>query len=205
MHLKLPSETPIKICFTLWPLGDTIVILEVYSPKTCYRLSSWALLVKLLSDECHRKLAQINQHWLRYWLGAWWHQAPTWANVVPHLCCHMVSLGHNEFRPIIQHTTWKVLYTINFKDLYVCVNILLTTLLIQITHNTTIRNQSCRLHQGPILLNNFHLLVIQMQYMCGILHLCKVSCGLHWTLAQFKPNITHLISLSVLNYGNFPS
>ena len=24
---------------------------------------------------------ELSQHWLRYWLGAWWHQAITWTNV----------------------------------------------------------------------------------------------------------------------------
>ena len=31
-----------------------------------------------------------------HWLGAFKQQAITWANVDPDVCCHMVSLGHNE-------------------------------------------------------------------------------------------------------------
>ena len=38
----------------------------------------------------------INQHWFRRWLGAISQQAITWANVYLDLCCHMVSLGHNQ-------------------------------------------------------------------------------------------------------------
>ena len=32
----------------------------------------------------------LGHHWLGYWLVAWQHQAITWANVNPDLCCHMV-------------------------------------------------------------------------------------------------------------------
>ena len=35
------------------------VILQVQSLSTCYRLSSWALLVKFLSGECHRTSLMI--------------------------------------------------------------------------------------------------------------------------------------------------
>ena len=46
-------------------------------------------LVKLPSDECHRTLLIIGQHWFRWWLGAVRHQATTWANVDTYLCCHI--------------------------------------------------------------------------------------------------------------------
>ena len=36
---------------------------------------------------------------------AWRHQAITWANVDPDLCCHMVSLGHNELNLTNCHTS----------------------------------------------------------------------------------------------------
>ena len=52
--------------------------------------------MKWHSGDCHWTSLKRNQHWFRYWLGAWWHQAITWANVDPNLCCHMASLGHNE-------------------------------------------------------------------------------------------------------------
>ena len=42
-------------------------------------LIAWALPVKLVSDECHRTLLILNQHWLRKWLIR--RQAITWANV----------------------------------------------------------------------------------------------------------------------------
>ena len=51
----------------------------------------------------------------------------------------------------IQRTTWKLCYTQYIKFVCVC-NYSVSTNLMQITPNTT-RNQRCRLHQGPILLN----------------------------------------------------
>ena len=51
---------------------------------------------KLPSDECHKTLLMISQHWFRWWLGAVRQQAITWANVDPDLCCQMASLGLSE-------------------------------------------------------------------------------------------------------------
>ena len=39
---------------THWSLGDVVVILKVQSRNTCYGLSLWASLVRLLWSECHR-------------------------------------------------------------------------------------------------------------------------------------------------------
>ena len=36
------------------------------------------------------------KHWFRQWLGTVRQHAIPWTNVYPDLCCHMVSLGHNE-------------------------------------------------------------------------------------------------------------
>ena len=43
----------------------------------------------------------VNQHWLRWWLGTIRHQAITWANVDPDLCCHMASLDHNGLNSFV--------------------------------------------------------------------------------------------------------
>ena len=47
------------------------------------------------SDECHRTLLVISQHWFRYWLGAVRQQAITWTSVDQDLQRHMASLGSN--------------------------------------------------------------------------------------------------------------
>ena len=44
---------PYPMILTHWSLEDVAVILIVQSPSMCYRLCSWAPLVKLLSGECH--------------------------------------------------------------------------------------------------------------------------------------------------------
>ena len=49
-----------------------------------------------LSDECHETPMMISQYWFRKWLDAIRQQAITWANVVPDLCCLIVSLDHNK-------------------------------------------------------------------------------------------------------------
>ena len=64
------------------------------SLSTCYRSSSWVLLVKLLSGECHRTSAVICLFWFRYWFGADKQRAITWSNVDADLCHHVASLGH---------------------------------------------------------------------------------------------------------------
>ena len=38
----------------------------------------------------------LGQHWLRWWVIAWWHQAIPWASDDQELCHQMVSLGHSE-------------------------------------------------------------------------------------------------------------
>ena len=40
-----------------------VVMFKVSYPNTCYRLRSWALFVKLLSDKCRRTCLMISQHW----------------------------------------------------------------------------------------------------------------------------------------------
>ena len=51
---------------------------------------------KLPSDECHKTVLMISQHWFRQWLGAVRQQAITWANVDPDLWSQMASLGLSQ-------------------------------------------------------------------------------------------------------------
>ena len=53
-------------------------------------------LVKLPSNECYWTLLMLSQHWFRQWLGAIRQRTIAWASIDQDLCCHMVSLGHNE-------------------------------------------------------------------------------------------------------------
>ena len=50
------------------------------------------------TDECHRTLLMISQHWFRWWLGAVMQQAITSANVDSFPCRLMASLGHIELK-----------------------------------------------------------------------------------------------------------
>ena len=58
-------------------------------------ISVWSVLVTLLSGECYITPLMINQHWLRWWLGAVRQHAITWANIDQDLRRPLVSLGHN--------------------------------------------------------------------------------------------------------------
>ena len=54
----------------------------------------------------------LGQHWLRWWLVAWWHQAVTWTNVdlssVEFWCTHLW--------PILQEVLQISIHKINFKN-----------------------------------------------------------------------------------------
>ena len=68
--------------------------------------------LRWLSLDC----MMTSQHYFRYWLGAWRHQAITWANVSSHLWCHMLSQGHNELKKTrklaqVQKNSDKVMIT----------------------------------------------------------------------------------------------
>ena len=52
--------------------------------------------LKLSSSEYHKTSLLISQHRVRWWLGAVRKQAIFWSKIDQSLCCHMVSLGHNE-------------------------------------------------------------------------------------------------------------
>ena len=74
-------------------------------------ISSWGLLVIMLSGKSHWTLLMINQHWFREWLSAIKQQGIIEANVDPHMChCMalpdydqlMVSLGHLQ----LWHQLW---------------------------------------------------------------------------------------------------
>ena len=53
-HIRLEPGFDSWSSFNSLTQWDAAIILKVLSQNTWYRLSSWALLVKLLSGECHR-------------------------------------------------------------------------------------------------------------------------------------------------------
>ena len=98
MNMKVDSGQgwDIVACLTHWSLGDLDVILKIQISFLFYLCVSSYLLMIMPSDECHKTLVLISQHWFRSWLGAVRQQAISWANVDPDLCRHMLSLGPNE-------------------------------------------------------------------------------------------------------------
>ena len=54
---------------TQWPLGD-VMILKMWSPHSCYGLSLWVLLVKLLWGKCPGTPLVMSQNWFSLRLGA---------------------------------------------------------------------------------------------------------------------------------------
>ena len=90
--------TSIWLVPDLWRCSSylKLVSLKLISRIYIFRISYFP--VKLPSGESHNTPLMVAQHWFRWWLGAWWHQAITWANVEPVLCWCMVSLGHNELK-----------------------------------------------------------------------------------------------------------
>ena len=58
-----PSE--VNTLLTHWPLGDLDVILKIRFSILFYWLVSWDLCMIMPSDECHRTLLMISQHWFR--------------------------------------------------------------------------------------------------------------------------------------------
>ena len=68
----------------------------MWSSILLYWLISSNLLMIMSSDECHRTLLMISQHWFRWWLGAIRQQAITWTSVDQDFRHHMASLGPNE-------------------------------------------------------------------------------------------------------------
>ena len=86
---------------THWPLGDLNVILKISFSILLYWLVSSNLLMIMSSDECHRTLLMISQHWFRQWLGAVRQQAITWTSVDQDLQHHMALLDPNELTYIL--------------------------------------------------------------------------------------------------------
>ena len=68
---------------------------RIYSANICYGLSSWALLVKLLSWEFHRT-PLISSQSTMVQVMAIRQQVFTQANYDPDICYHLALLGHNK-------------------------------------------------------------------------------------------------------------
>ena len=92
-----------------------------------------------LSDECYRNSLMKSQHWFRLWLGAIRQQAITLANVDPHLCCHMSSIGHTE---LIRLCSIELGRLATHWLLYYCYVHLLTMMLIYGYYVFSSQNQS---------------------------------------------------------------
>ena len=85
-----------QAALTHWPLGERSAISKIRISVLFYQLIASDFLMMMPSDECHRTLVMISQHWFRWWLGAVRQQVITCANVDLYLCHHMASLGLNE-------------------------------------------------------------------------------------------------------------
>ena len=76
----------------------------IFSIMICWFESSYLLTI-MLSNECHRTLLMVSQHWFRQRLGGIMQQAVNLANFDPDLCRHMSSWGHSDL------TEWPLRYT----------------------------------------------------------------------------------------------
>ena len=67
-------------------------------------LISWAHILKLLLDDCHRTHLLISQHWFRWWLGYFREETIKWANIDPDLCRHLAALDHFQWWTFLYQT-----------------------------------------------------------------------------------------------------
>ena len=142
------------------PQGDVTVILNVQCPNTGYGLSLWTH-----SGQCHRTLLMISQHWFRLWLGAWWHQAITWANVDPDLCHHIASLGHKALKT--HKTYWIICLIFDKRNMINGIGLFPISILVT-------QDENCHLTSKQISQINFY-----WQILCSLTSLSenvKMSC-----------------------------
>ena len=83
---------------THWPLGDFYEILNNF--RADFSDLDWGISCEISFRWMPCTLLITSQHWFRQWFCAIRQQAFTWTNVDPGLCCHMVSLGHNDCHKI---------------------------------------------------------------------------------------------------------
>ena len=72
--------------------------------STATYLRGRAILTEWNSTHCGPVTPYVDQHWLRYWLVAWWHQAITWTDV------DLSSVG-------LWHSYWSY-FTKNVQNIY---------------------------------------------------------------------------------------
>ena len=77
-----------------------------------------------------------SQHWSRQWLGAWRHQAITWANIDPCLYHHINYLGHNELKSNCKQNNGPEIHRLWFQQLCWQVSIAETYTNHSVTQNT---------------------------------------------------------------------
>ena len=55
----------------------------------------------------------LGQHWLRWWLVAWWHQAITWTNVdlssIMSAGIHLSAISHKIPQSLISEINWNII------------------------------------------------------------------------------------------------
>ena len=109
--------------------------LKMQFPNTCCRLISWALLVKVLSGECHRILCwQVNTG-SNNGLVSFLQPAITYANVDSDLYFHMMSLGHKWLTPYIScHPFSRDYISLNHLFHWFCMNYAVLYIIFFINH-----------------------------------------------------------------------
>ena len=52
----------------------------------------------------------LGQHWLRWWLGVWWHQAITWTNVDYPVAFIWGVISQEASQPLVTKISFKITY-----------------------------------------------------------------------------------------------
>ena len=141
-------------------------------------------------------LMMVGQHWFRYWIGAVRQQAIIWANVMPDLSRHMVSLGHNElinglviqsfFSPNTHKRHHHVFTVVSFNSLWPSDTIwwqrsgsilaqIMACCLMAPSHSTWTYNQNCLWHSPESFLKVLTSLILNMSSDISLLKLLHIS------------------------------
>ena len=98
---RTDRRTENTICRAAWSQ------LKMQSSVLCnYSVSSNHPMI-IPSDEYHRTILMISQHWVRLWLGAIRQQAISWANIDTDFCHRIASLGHNDLNTMFERQMGK--------------------------------------------------------------------------------------------------
>ena len=89
---------------------------EIWIRNFQTNFSDWwlGIFCEIASNECHRTMLMITQHWFRSWLGAIRQQAITWGNIDPVFWCHMASsLDPRDFKLNFRYVIFKLILVID--------------------------------------------------------------------------------------------